>query len=83
MGSVRCNIVPKYIIDIINLSITDDYINILPYERGDEFTASDFAKKAKISITDARYAILVLAKLNVVEECGKISRKKLWKTICK
>ncbi len=82
-GSVRCNTVPKSIIDIISLNKPDDYINILPYEINGEFTVSDFAKKAKISITDARYVILVLAKLNIVEECGRISRKKLWRTVYK
>lgn len=81
-GSERCNVVPKKVNDIVSLSCAADYIDLLP-EGIDEFTADEFARATRLSLTDARCVILVLAKMNIVAECGRAARKKLWKRVLK
>lgn len=77
--ATKYDIVPEEIDDEIWLSELSDFDVFRIKELCGEFTSDEFAKCSKMSINDARYAVLTLSKLNIVEECGKKGRKKLWR----
>lgn len=73
------DIVPEEITDIVYLKSAQDYMKLIPFKSDVDFTVDEFAKLAKISVKDARYALLALHTAGVTEQCGKNGRKKLWR----
>ena len=77
-GSTRLDIVPEKIIGITKLETRDDYARLVPFAEGEQFGTKEFAKAAKISAADSRYAMLTLNAVGVISECGRDGRRKLW-----
>ena len=69
---------PEKIIGITKLETRDDYARLVPFAEGEQFGTKEFAKAAKISAADSRYAMLTLNAVGVISECGRDGRRKLW-----
>ena len=59
----------------------EDYMQFIPYEIPEEFTAKDFAACAKIPVRLAQTVLLILTDLLIVERIGKQGRSYLYR-IC-
>lgn len=77
--ATKYDIVPEEIVDEIWLSELCDLEIFRLFDDDVQFTCNEFAKMAKMTVNDARYAMLTLVKLGLIEECGKDGRKKIWR----
>lgn len=77
--ATKYDIVPEEIDGEVWLSELSDFDTFCIDELRGEFTSDEFAKASKMLLDDARRAILTLSYLNIIEECGKKGRKKLWR----
>lgn len=82
--ATKYDIVPEEIEDEIWLSELSDFDIFRIDKFCGEFTCDEFARETKMLKNNARRAILTLSYLNIIEECGKCGRKKLWryKSVC-
>jgi hypothetical protein len=60
------------------LKNVSDYAAFVPFTRGCEWTAAEFAKAARITKTLAGKAVYVLARLGIIEKCGQRGRAYLY-----
>ncbi len=72
---------PEDIITEYTFISGSDFAKIIPEGLGETFTAFDFARTAKLPISDARYAVLALSAAGVIAEHGKDGNKKVWKKV--
>lgn len=77
--ATKYDIVPEEMVDEIWLSEMCDFDIFRVFDDNVRFTCDEFAKAAKMTVGDARYAMLTLVKIGLIEECGKNGRKKLWR----
>ena len=56
-----------------------DFLQFIPFKKGEEFTVSSLEKQAKINKSTAQKALYVLAKMNVVKKVGKKGRAWVYK----
>lgn len=73
-GSHRYERVPTDLYDIIEFRTDDDFRRHIPDACGEDFTVNEFAKAAKLRISDARAVIKVLEARGVVRFLGKQGR---------
>jgi len=66
-GASRCERIPTALCDIITLKSPLDFGITVPDSLGESFTASEFAKAAKMTPKAASYAVSALKKLGVIE----------------
>lgn len=78
-GSSRSERIPTDIIDEIYIDSVYNYNKLIPEQLPVEFTASDFKKAAKISLSTAQTALNVLKHVGAVEHIGKSGRAFLYK----
>jgi hypothetical protein len=64
----------------VALNKAADYRQFVPFKRGQEWKAADFAKAAKIRPRLAGKALYVLTRLSVIEQCGLDGRAFIYKT---
>ncbi len=69
--ATKCDRLPLSLIAEYNIDIPADYMMLLPPDLPDVFTATEFAKSARISPDVARTALLLLSELSVVSRTGK------------
>ena len=74
--ATKYDIVPEELCDEMWFSEKED-LEIFRIEELGEFTVDEFAKAAKVTRSDAGYAVLTLDKLGMTEPCGTKGRKKL------
>jgi hypothetical protein len=55
-----------------------DYLQFIPFRKGEEFTSSFLSEKAEIDKWMARKALYVLAKMKIIERIGKKGRSWLY-----
>ena len=56
----------------------EDYMQFVPYDLPEQFTAKDFAKHAKIPVRLAQTVLLILTDLEIVVRVGKQGKSYLY-----
>ncbi len=77
-GSKRVDRIPSRILDEIDLTCPGDYKMFIPGSLGERFTIEEFAKANGVHYQCGQRALKVLEYLELVQECGKRERKKLY-----
>lgn len=70
---------PVDMTDEIVISCPGDIMSLLPDGLPESFTSAEFAKLCRVNKDTAGKCIRTLAVLDIISECGKRSRSKLWK----
>lgn len=73
-GSCRFDRIPVAMVDEIRLDRVEDYLQLIPYELEEPFTAIEFAKEVKIRKEEAQTVLHILHYLNIIERSGKKGR---------
>lgn len=63
--------IPLNIIEELDIERPEDFVQLIPIELGERFTAGDFAKSAKIHISYARVVLNIFHYLDIVERVDK------------
>ena len=63
---------------IVELDRPEDYMQFVPYDLPEQFTAKDFAKHAKIPVRLAQTVLLILTDLEIVVRVGKQGKSYLY-----
>lgn len=77
-GSTREERVPVHLESRHIFTRKEDYMQLVPYELEEPFTAKEFAKAAKIPLRTAQVAVNILAYQNVIKNVGKRGRAYLY-----
>lgn len=80
-GSDRYDRIPVTFVKEVCVDRREDYMQFIPYDIPEKFTAKDFAKHAKIPVRLAQTVLLILFDLEIVERIGKDGRNYLYR-IC-
>ena len=80
-GSDRYDRIPEAFVEEVCVDRREDYMQFIPYDIPEEFTAKEFAKCAKIPVSLAQTVLLILTDLGIVERIGKSGRSYLYR-IC-
>lgn len=80
-SSKRFERIPTEIYDIITLEKTSDYNLLIPPSLGDNFTAAEFAKAAKMTKRTASCAIYALVSLGVIKHTDTVKRTYIYSRI--
>lgn len=75
-GSTQVQRIPRSAPELIRLQTPEDYAALLPKDLPECFTASQFAKLAKLKSRQAYSAIHVLEALGIVQEDGTVGKAK-------
>lgn len=78
-GSDRYDRIPLAFVEEVCIDRREDYMQFIPYDIPEEFTAKDFAKHAKIPVHLAQTVLLILFDLEIVERIGKDGRSYLYR----
>ncbi len=70
-GSTRYDRIPTQLVQEIDVSCLQDYMQFVPYELEEGFTTKEFAKAARISTTLAQVVLNILYHVGTVERVGK------------
>ncbi len=70
-GSHRYDRIPAAMVGEIRFERVEDYLQLVPYELPEPFTAEEFAKAVKIRKEEAGRVLHILNYLHVIEYCGK------------
>jgi hypothetical protein len=73
-GSDRFDRIPLDLIDEVCIDRREDYMQFVPADIPDEFTAKDFASCAHIPVRLAQTTLLILTDLDIVDRIGKKGR---------
>ncbi len=77
--AVRFERIPTELYDIITFETVTDYTVLIPPPLGESFTASEFAKAAKMTRRTAGYAIQTLISLGVIEHTDTVKRTYIYR----
>lgn len=80
-GSERYDRIPVQFVQEVCVDRREDYMQFIPYDIPEQFTAKDFAKCAKIPVRLAQTVLLILYDLAIVARVGKEGRSYLYQ-IC-
>lgn len=78
-GSDRYDRIPVTFVEEVSIDRREDYMQFIPYDMAEEFTAKDFATSARIPVRLAQTTLLILTDLEIVERIGKKSRSILYR----
>ncbi len=78
-GSERYDRIPLSFVEEFAVDRREDYMQFVPYDLPEPFTAKDFAGSAKISVDLARTVLLLLYELEIVDRPGKLGRQYLYR----
>ena len=73
-GSCRYDRIPLSFKEEIRFDRYEDYMQLIPYELQEPFTAAEFSKAVKIRKEEAGRVLHILNYLKVIEQCGKKGR---------
>lgn len=73
-GSCRYDRIPVAMVDEVRLEQIEDYMQLIPYELVEPFTAAEFGKAAKIRKEEAQRVVHILCYIGMIEKCGKNGR---------
>lgn len=77
-GSNRYDRIPVKFVEEVCIDCREDYMQFVPYDIPENFTAKDFAKYAKIPVRLAQTTLLILTDLEIVKRLGKQGRSYLY-----
>lgn len=78
-GSDRFDRIPTAFVEEVCVDRREDYMQFVPYDIPEIFTAKDFARCAKIPVRLAQTVLLILTDLEIVERIGKEGRSYLYR----
>lgn len=78
-GSERYDRIPTEFVQEVCVDCREDYMQFIPYDIPENFTAKDFSRCAKIPVRLAQTALLILTDLEIVERIGKEGRSYLYR----
>ncbi len=78
-GASRYDRIPTELIEEIDINCPQDYMQFVPYELEDEFTAKEFAGAAHIPSGLAGTAVNILCHIGTIEHIGKRGRAYLYR----
>lgn len=73
-GSCRYDRIPVAMVDEVRFERIEDYMQLIPYELAEPFTAAEFAKAVKIKKEEAQKVVHILHYIGTIEKCGKCGR---------
>jgi hypothetical protein len=77
-GSDRYDRIPVQLVEEVCIDRREDYMQFVPADLPEEFTAKDFARCAKIPVRLAQTVLLILTDLEIVSRIGKQGRSILY-----
>lgn len=77
-GSERLDRIPTVFVEEVCINCREDYMQLIPSDIPESFTAKDFARCAKIPVRLAQTALLILTDLKIVERIGKEGKSYLY-----
>ena len=77
-GSERYDRIPVKFAEEVCIDRREDYMQFVPYDLPEQFTAKDFAKHAKIPVRLAQTVLLILTDLEIVVRVGKQGKSYLY-----
>ena len=80
-GSSRYDRIPRTLLGEIRFERIEDYVQLIPYDLKDPFTAKDFGKAIGEKKEIAAYVLHILNHLQVVERCGKAGNSYLYHVV--
>ncbi len=80
-GSHRYDRIPAALLDEIRFERVEDYLQLIPYDLEEPFTAVQFGKAVKERKEIAANVLHILNYLNIVERCGKSGNAYLYKVV--
>ncbi len=80
-GSSRYDRIPTDLVEEVEISCLQDYMQFVPYDLPEEFTTKDFAGAAHIPIALARTALNILYHVEVVKRVGKRGNSYLYSAV--
>ncbi len=78
-GSSRFDRIPTELVEEVDISCLQDYMQFVPYELPEEFTTKDFAKAAHIPLRLAQTVLHILHYVGTVERVGKRGKSYLYR----
>lgn len=78
-GSTRFDRIPLELVEEIDITCSEDYLQFVPYELEEPFTVKEYAKAAKVPARRAQTIINILKYVGVIEFVGKNKREYLYK----
>lgn len=70
-GSTRFDRIPTQLVEEVEINCAADYMQFVPYDLPEQFTAKEFAKAAHIATALAQTTLNILYHMGVVERVGK------------
>lgn len=80
-GSSRYDRIPRTLLGEIRFERIEDYVQLIPYDLKDPFTAKDFGKAIGEKKEIASNVLHILNHLKVVERCGKAGNSYLYHVV--
>lgn len=77
-GSDRFDRIPTEFVEEVCVDCREDYMQFIPYNIPEHFTAKEFAKCAKIPVRLAQTVLLIMTDLEIVARIGKDGRSYLY-----
>lgn len=77
-GSCRYDRIPVALVDEIRFERREDYLQLIPYELSEPFTAKEFAAAVRIRSKEAGRVLHILNYLHIIGVCGKKGRAYLY-----
>ncbi len=77
-GSSRYDRIPTDLVEEIDITCLQDYMQFVPYELKDEFTSKEFAKAAHIPVALAQTVLNILYHVGTVTRTGKKGQQYLY-----
>lgn len=77
-GSSRFDRIPTTFVEEVEINCLEDYMQFVPYELQEQFTAREFAKAAHIAVSLAQTTLNILHHVGVVERVGKQGKAYLY-----
>lgn len=80
-GSSRYDRIPTELVEEVDITCLQDYMQFVPYELQDEFTSKEFAKAAHIPVALAQTVLNILYHVGTVTRTGKKGQQYLYTVI--
>lgn len=80
-GSSRYDRIPTELVEEIEISCLQDYMQFVPYELKEEFTSREFAKAAHINVSLAQVVLNILYHVGILTRVGKKGNMYLYEVL--
>ena len=77
-GSSRYDRIPTELVEEVDITRIEDYMQFVPYDLEEEFTSKEFAKAAHIPVKLAQTVLNILYDIGTVTRTGKKGREYLY-----